>query len=143
MLLKETINSEEFLLQAKKYDVVIANKLDEIRRLEALADNISPILTDIKVASSHDPRRIQKAWDRVMCARDELAIEVDAALRAKKKVTDALEKLSSLEYDVLYRIYISHFSLQKVADDLHYTRQAVYAIKQRGLEHLQNILDSR
>jgi predicted DNA-binding protein YlxM (UPF0122 family) len=69
--------------------------------------------------------------------------EVDRLIALQIEVTKTLEMLPLLEYDVLYKIYISHYSVQQVAEMKNYTRQGIYDIKDRALEKLQKILDSR
>jgi hypothetical protein len=133
----------DYLEQVDACEIRIENKISEIQRLEALATNISSHLSEVKVSSTPNPLRIQELWSRLIDARTELMDEVDKLITLKTEVVKTLEMLPLLEYDVLYKIYLSHYSVQKVADMKNYTRQAIYDIKDRGIEKLQKILDSR
>lgn len=133
----------DYLEQIDAYESKIENKIAEIQRLEALATNISPHLSDAKVSSTLNPHRIQDVWVRLMEARSELLDEVDELVALRTEIIKTLELLPRAEYNVLYKIYISHYTVQQVADKNNYTRQAIYDIKDRGLEKLQKILDSR
>ena len=136
------MKAELYLIQIRMSERKIENKIAEIQRLETMADNISPHLSEVKVSSTPDPHRAQEVWSRLVDAQDELINEVDALTDLKKEVTRTLEKLPPSEYDVLHRIYVRGQSVQKVADETHYSRPTVYKIKSRGIEMLQKILDS-
>jgi DNA-directed RNA polymerase specialized sigma24 family protein len=86
---------------------------------------------------------MQEVWTRLIEAQAELMDEVDRLITLKIEVVNILERLPRIEYDVLYKIYISHYSVQQVAEMKNYTRQGIYDIKDRALEKLQKILDSR
>lgn len=137
------MNAIDYLEKIDACESKIENKIAEIQRLEALATNISPHLSDAKVSSTLNPHRIQDVWVRLMEARAELLDEVDELIAYRTDVVKTLEALPRVEYDVLYKLYISHYSVQRVADTNNYTRQAIYNIKERGIEKLQKILDSR
>lgn len=133
----------DYLEQVDACESRIENKITEIQRLEAMATNISSHLSEVKVSSTPNPQRIQEVWTRLIEAQAELMDEVDRLIALKIEVISILEKLPPIEYDVLYKIYISHYSVQQVAEKKNYTRQGIYDIKDRALEKLQKILDSR
>lgn len=115
--------------------------MDEIKRLEALADNISPHLSEVKVKSTPNPHRAQEVWARIADMQSELLSDIDDLIDLKKEVKKTLEKLPPSEYDVLYRFYVIRQSIQLIATKTHYSRPTIYKIKQRGIEMLQKILD--
>jgi DNA-directed RNA polymerase specialized sigma24 family protein len=137
------MRAETYLRQIEESECRIENKIAEIQRLEALADDISPHLSEVKVSSTPDPHRAQEVWIRLIDARDELMDEVNELLDLKREITQTLEKLPAENYDVLFNIYVLKKPVQRVADEMRYTRQAIYYIRDRGLEELQKILDFR
>ena len=137
------MKAEDFLEQVDACESRIENKITDIQRLEALATNISSHLSEVKVSSTPNPQRMQEVWTRLIEAQAELMDEVDRLIALKIEFVNILEKLPRIEYDVLYKIYISHYSVQQVAEMKNYTRQGIYDIKDRALEKLQKILDSR
>lgn len=137
------MRAETYLKQIEESEFRIENKIAEIQRLEALADNISPHLAEVKVSSTPNPFRAQEVWSRLIDARDELFDEVNELLDLKAEITRTLEMLPAEEYDVLFNIYVLCKPVQRVADEMRYTRQAIYYIRDRGLEELQKILNSR
>ena len=123
------MNAIEYLEKIDACESRIENKIAEIQRLEALATNISPHLSEVKVASTPNPHRLQDVWNRLMDVRAELLDEVDELISLRAEVVKTLEALPRIEYDVLYKLYISHYSVQRVADITHYSRQAPPIIK--------------
>lgn len=137
------MEAETYLKQIEECQYRIENKTEEIQRLEALANDISPHLSKIKVQSTPNPQKAQEVWVRLIDARDELFEEVDELIDLKTEVTKTLELLPAEQYDVLFNLYVLLKSVQRIADEKHYTRQAIYYIKDQGIEKLQKILDSR
>ncbi len=135
------MNAEIYLLQIIASEQKIEDKMDEIKRLEALADNISPHLSEVKVKSTPNPHRAQEVWARIADMQSELLSDIDDLIDLKKEVKRTLEKLPPSEYDVLYRFYVIRQSIQLIATKTHYSRPTIYKIKQRGIEMLQKILD--
>ena len=115
--------------------------MDEIQRLETIADNISPHLSEVKVKSTPNPHRAQEVWARIADMQSELLSDIDDLIDLKKEVKKTLEKLPPSEYDVLHRIYVLRQSVQLVAKKTNYSRPSIYKIRKRGLEMLQKILD--
>lgn len=137
------MEAETYLKQIEECQYRIENATEEIQRLEALANDISPHLSKVKVQTTPDPQKAQKVWVRLIAAKDSLLDEVDELLDLKTEVTTTLKLLPAEQYDVLYKLYVLQQPVQTVADKKHYTRQAIYYIKDQGIEKLQKILDSR
>ena len=135
------MKAEKYLEQIEQNECRITNKLSEIQRLETMAIDISPHLSEIKVSSTPNPHRAQEVWDRLIDARNELFEEVESLMDLKREIIKRLEQLPPQEYDVLYRIYVLMESSQHIADDEHYSRQSIYRYKRSGLAKLQKMLD--
>lgn len=112
------MRAETYLRQIEESECRIENKIAEIQRLEALADDISPHLSEVKVSSTPDPHRAQEVWIRLIDARDELMDEVNELLDLKREITQTLEKLPAENYDVLFNIYVLKKPVQRVADEM-------------------------
>lgn len=137
------MKAEETLLKIGDIECKIENRLEEIKRLEAMAENISPNLSQVSVTSTHDPHRLQGVIIRLVAEIDELTSEVDKMIKLKKELTEMLETLPTEHYDILFNLYVLRKPVQQIADEKHYTRQAIYYIKDRGIEEVQKIIDSR
>lgn len=136
------MKAELYLLQIQMIEQKIEDNIAEIQRLEAMADNISPHLSEVKVQSTPNPHRAQEVWARLADMQNELLDEIDGLVDLKKEVKQTLAKLPPSEYDVLHRIYVLRQPIQLIARKTNYSRPTIYKIKVRGLEMLQKILDS-
>lgn len=136
------MTADLYLRQLELNRLRVESKVAEIQRLEMLALDISPHLTDIKVQASSNPQRAQEVWVRLVDAKDELLREIDNLIDLEMEINRNLEKLPPTEYEVLSKLYVQHFSVQEVADQMNYHRQSIYEIKKKGLEKLQKIIDS-
>lgn len=137
------MNAEESLLKIGDIECKIVNTLEEIKRLEAMAEKITPTLSQVSVTSTHDPHRLQGVWTRLVAEKDKLTNEVDEMIKTKNELKEILKNLHSEHYDILFNLYVLRKTVQQIADEKHYTRQAIYYNRDRGLEELQKILDSR
>lgn len=137
------MKAEKYLEQIEHSECRISNKISEIQRLETMAVNISPHLSEIKVSSTPNPHRAQEVWDRLIDSRNELFEEVESLLVLKREIIQKLEQLPHHEYDVLYRLYVLMESVQHIADVTYYSRQTIHRYKHRGLEKIQKMLDAR
>lgn len=135
------MTAEEYLGQIEYCECRISNIISEIQRLETMAVNISPHLSEIKVSSTPNPHRAQEVWDRLIDARSELFEEVESLIAIKREIIQMLEQLPHQEYYVLYRIYVLMETAQAIADGEHYSRQSIYRYKRSGLEKIQKMLD--
>lgn len=136
------MTAETYLEQIEHCERRLSNKLSEIQRLEAMAVNISPHISEIKVLTTPNPHRAQEVWDKLIEARSELFEEVEHLMIIKREIIQRLEQLPLHEYYVLYRLYVLMESIQTIADDAHYSRQTIYRHKQSGLEKIQKILEN-
>jgi DNA-directed RNA polymerase specialized sigma24 family protein len=135
------LKAEEYLLQIGDAERKIENKIAELQRIEAMAENISPKISEVSVTSTHNPHRLQDVWTRLVCSQNELLDDIVSLTDLKAEVTRTLEKLPREEYDVLYRIYILGQSVEHIAIEMHYSRPTIYKYKDKGLTDLQKILD--
>ena len=135
------MNAENYLLQIRASEQIIEDIVSEIQRLEALADNISPHLSEVKVKSTPNPHRAQEVWAKIVDLQNTMLDEIESLTDLKMEVRQTLKKLPPSEYDVLYRIYVLGQSVQLVASKTNYSRPTVYKIRDRGIAMLQKILD--
>ena len=137
------MKAEDYLSQIGDAERKIENKLAELQRLEAMAENISPNLSEVNVTSTHNPQRLQGVWTQLVYLQNELLDDVVSLTDLKKEVTRTLEQLPPSEYDVLHRIYVLGHSIKYIAIEMHYSRPTIYKFKDKGIANLQKILDER
>lgn len=138
------MNVEEFLLQIKKIDTVIDNKLIEITQWKDRATSTTTILTPDKVQSSGSQQKMADSVERWVDLEREINADIDELIKVKKQVIAILEKLTDAEqYDVLHKLYVRHKefpSVAAVADAVDRSVTWVQVRKKEGLKNIEKIL---
>ena len=127
----------ECLQQIKRYDYIIANKLKEHRRWVEVADGIGGFSVGERVQSS---RNLHKGADAISNYID-IEREIKELEKKRQNIIDVVQKLSPIEYDILYKLYIEDHVMKELASEYHKSYAWVKEKKRKALAHLQEILD--
>lgn len=138
-----SMNAKEFLLQIKKLDRLIENKLIEVRQLKEIANNAVGNMAGEKVQSTKNPQRIAEAICQYVDLENEINADIDRLIDTRKNVISVIEQLNPTEYDILHKIYVQNITLQDVADKYDKTYSWVTTVHGRALKHVQDILNNR
>ena len=138
-----SMNAKEFLLQIKKLDRLIENKLIEVRQLKEIANNAVGNMAGEKVQSTKNPQRIAEAICQYVDLENEINADIDRLIDTRKNVIGVIEQLNPTEYDILHKIYVQNITLQDVADKYDKTYSWVTTVHGRALKHVQDILNNR
>lgn len=135
--------AKEFLLQIKKLDKLIENKLAEVQRWKEIANNTTVNMSGERVQSSGSHDTVANAVCTYIDLEREINQCIDDLVNRRKEVLSVIEQLNATEYDILHKIYVQDFTLQEVASL--YDRRYEWATTTQGraLKHVQNILDGR
>ena len=138
------MTAEEFLLQIKKIDTVIDNKLIEITQWKDRATSTTTILTPDKVQSSGSQQKMADSVERWLDLEREINADIDELIRVKKQVIAVLEKVvDANEYNVLHMLYVQHKHYRSpayVADALDMSTSWVKDKRKGGLNSVEKIL---
>lgn len=136
------IDAKSYLLQVKKLDLQIRNKLVERQQWKDVALGITANIGGERVQSSGSKNKMANAVIKCVDMEAEIDALVDELINTKREVIATIEKLESpIEYDVLHKRYIQDISLQEIAD--HFKKEYGWAttVHGRALKSLQDILD--
>ena len=137
------MRAKEFLLQIRKLDKMIENKMSEIRQLKEIANNTTGNMTGEKVQSTKNPHRIAEAITKYVELEREINADIDTLIDARKDVISVIEQLNAVEYDILHKLYVQNITFQDVATIYDRTYTWATTIHGRALKHVQRILDER
>lgn len=137
------MTAKEFLLQIKKLDKLIENKLVEIQQWKDIAANSTTNMTGEKVDTMPNPRRTEDAICKYLDLEAEAQKDFERFIKAKNDVISVIEQLNATEYDFLHKVYVQDFTLQDVA--IKYDMSYSWATTTHGiaLKHVQKILNRR
>ena len=129
-----------YLEQPGKLDIIIKNKLIERQQLRDIALSITANMDGERVQSSGSKSKLANAIDKFVDMEAEIDSLIDKYIGIKKEVIQTIEQLySPIEYDILFKRYIQQMTLQEIAD--HYGRdyEWVKVNCQRACCHVQAI----
>ena len=137
------MNAKDFLLQVKKLDKLIENKLAEVQRWKEIANNTTVNMSGERVQSSGNHDTVENAICTYLDLEKEINQRIDELIDKKKEILDVIEQLNATEYDILHKIYVQDFTLQEVASLYDRRYEWATTMQGRALKHVQNILDER
>ena len=137
------MRAKDFLLQIRKLDKMIENKIAEVRQLKEIANNTTGNMTGDRVQSTKNPQRIAEAITKYVELEREINTDIDRLIDARKDVISVIEQLNAVEYDILHKLYVQNITFQDVATIYDRTYTWATTIHGRALKHVQKILDER
>lgn len=133
------MTAEQYLQQIKRYDYIIANKVKEYKHWVEVADGMGGFSTGERVKSS---RNLHKDADAISNYID-LEGEIKELKQERQAIIKVVQKLSPIEYDILYKLYVDEYVMKELASEYHKSYTWVKEKKRKALTHLQEILDKK
>ena len=127
----------EYLKQIKRYDYIIANKVKEYKHWVEVADGMGGFNMGERVKSS---RNLHKDADAISNYID-LEREIKELKQERQEIINVVQKLSPIEYDILYKLYVDEYVMKELASEYHKSYAWVKEKKRKALAHLQEIID--
>lgn len=127
----------EYLDQIKKIDVMIKNKSEEYRRLVNLASGQGDFSILERVMATRDPQRIPEAIARYI----DIEREIKELNRKREEIIATVERLSTVEYEIIYDLFVNGCTLKEVAYRHHRSYEWTIKKKRQALAHLEKILN--
>lgn len=138
------MDAKEYLLQVKKLDVLIKNKLIEKQQWKDIALGITANMDGERVQSSGTKSKMADALVKSIDVETEIDSLIDKLIDTKKEVIETIERLSSpLQYDVLHLHYIQFMPLQDIADKYGMSYDWAKQAHKRALKNVQRIRESK
>lgn len=139
------MTAKEYLLQIKKLDALIDNKLVEVEHWKAVAAGMTSFSDGERVQSTGSKQKMEDAVARYMDMENEINADIDRLVGIRQDVIQTIEQLPWTEYDVLHKIYVQGLGFWDVADSYRPPKSYTWTttIHGRALMRLQRILDER
>ncbi len=137
------IDAKKYLEEIERYNSVIENKLAEIDQLKSLATSITTATSDTPVQSSGNNDRIGKIVADIADKEAELKRLVDELVDERNERIKIIEQLEDrLQYTVSYKRYMKLMKIEDIAEEQHYSSRWILKVHSKGLNNIQNILNS-
>ena len=132
------LSAHEYLSRIKKYDAIIANKLRDIKRWSDVARSLGGISSGERVQTSSNFGRVPDA----VCRYVDLEKEVEDLKRKRAAIIKLIEQLPSVEYEILYAIYVDGATFKEVAYRKGKSYDWVKKHKKKALGMVQGLIES-
>lgn len=138
------MKATDYLLQLRRLDTKINNKIWEMQQIRDLATRITSSLSGMP----HPAGVTDKVGDaavRLSHLGAEIDQITDQLIKARQSVIQLLETLPPEEYDLLHKVYVQGLTVEEIADGKPGGQRSIrqiYRVKARALRHVQAILDA-
>lgn len=138
------MTAKDYLRQLGKLDKLIENKLAEKRRWRDIAmGGGSSFSMEDRVQTSGNQQKMADAVCRYITIEEEINQTVDRLIDKRREVIETIEQLSTMEYDLLHKVYVQYMCLQEAADMMGKSYSWATTVHGRALKHLDAILQKR
>ena len=137
------MNSKSYLLQIRKLDTLINNKLAEVDHWKSVACSTSTYSEGERVQSSGNKQKMASAVERYIDIQKEINADIDRLIDLKQEVIKTIEALPEKEYDVLHKVYVQGMTFDEIADSADRSYSWATTVHGRALSSLQRVLDER
>lgn len=133
------MRAEQYLDNVKKIDAMIKNKLRDYERWVEVADGLGGASLGERVQTSRNLHRGADAIGNY--------IDIDSEIRELKQerqaIIQTIERLPSVEYEVIYKLYVEDYSMKEIAYVKKKSYDWVKSKKRHGLMLIQSWLDAQ
>ncbi len=137
------MTAKEYLLQVKKLDMMISNKLQEVEHWKCIATSTNASSSGERVQASGTQQKMADAVARYMDIEREINAAIDELVDRRQEIITTIEQLPVTEYDILHKVYIQNIDFYDVADGYNKSYSWATSVHGRALRNLQKILDER
>ena len=137
------MNSKSYLLQIRKLDRLINNKLAEVDHWKTVAFSTGSWPEGERVQSSGSKQKMASAVERYIDIQEEINADIDRLIDLKQEVIRTIEILPEKEYDVLHKVYVQGMTFDEVASSADRSYSWATTVHGRALASLQRVLDER
>lgn len=108
------MTAKEYLLQVKKLDMMISNKLAEVEHWKSIATSTTISGDGERVQSSGSQQKMADAVARYMDIEREINAAIDKLVERRQEIIKTIEQLPPIEYDMLHKVYVQFRTLEDV-----------------------------
>ena len=141
--LRKKNKAQEYLEQIPKLNVLIENKMAEVKQWRDVALGITTNTEGERVQSSGSQQKMADAINRVVDLQAEINSMIDRLIDLKQEIIRTIEMLNATEYDVLHKRYIQGMTFDEIGAAKHKSKSWATTVHGRALQNLNVILDDR
>ena len=125
------MTTRDYLLQIRKLDKMIQNKLSEIYQLRTMACNVTASNESDRVQTSSDKDRIGSVVSKIV----DMERSVNEMIDARCDIVNQIDEISDIDlYDILAKMYILGKDLKVIAVERGVTYRYMVSIHKKALK---------
>ena len=135
----------DYLEQIEKIDAKIETKMEELERLQTLAEKTTASLGGERVQASGNQQKLEDCVIKILQVQSEINASIDRFVDYKKEAMELIDRACDADcIRLLYKRYFSYMKWEEIAVDMNYTYQWISGgLHQRALAQVQKALDER
>lgn len=131
------MTTKNYLLQARRLNYKIENKMYEKDQLKALLTSISSPVKDVNVQSSHSHDRVGDAICKIVMLEQEIDALADSYVDTKNRIIQQMEQLDFKYYQILFYRYVMERHFEAIAQCTGYTLRHVKRLHAEAIERFE------
>lgn len=134
------MTTKEYLVQIKRMEKIIDNKLSELYRLRQLVSSISISTDGERVMSSGSMDKMGDSVAKIVDLEYSVAGTISQYTELRQKIISQIDSLKNYEYySVLFSRYVSNNEFWKIADEMGYSERQVFRIHGNALKEFEKM----
>lgn len=133
-------NARGYLMQLKKLEKMIKNKLFEKEHWKSVALGTTAQMGGERVQSSSSQQKMADAVAKYMDMDAEIDRAIDALVDKRNEVISVIEKLPVVQYDLLHKVYVQYKTLDEVAELYDRSQSWAKNVHRKALRNVHKIL---
>lgn len=134
------MTTKEYLMQIKRMEKIIDNKLSELYRLRQLVSSISISTDGERVMSSGSMDKMGDSVAKIVDLEYSVAGTISQYTELRQKIISQIDSLKNYEYySVLFSRYVSNNEFWKIADEMGYSERQVFRIHGNALKEFEKM----
>ena len=135
----------DYLEQIEKIDAKIETKMEELERLQTLAEKTTASIGGERVQATGNQQKLEDCVIKIVKVQEEINASIDRFVDYKKEAMELIDHACDADcIRLLYKRYFSYMKWEEIAVDMNYTYQWISGgLHQRALAQVQKALDER
>ena len=134
------MTTKEYLMQIKRMEKMIDNKLSELYRLRQLVSSISISTDGERVMYSGSMDKMGDSVAKIVDLEYSVAGTISQYTELRQKIISQIDSLKNYEYySVLFSRYVSNNEFWKIADEMGYSERQVFRIHGSALKEFEKM----
>ena len=132
------MDTKSYLMQIRRLNMMINNKLLELENVQTMATSITVSSEKENVKSSGEHDKLGTAAAKIVDIENELNELIDSYIDKKKVIISQIDKIDDDRlYNILTERYVHGWSMEKIADSMNYSLRQIKRFHKEALKEFE------